>query len=296
MQRVAVVGLGNMGSGLAKNLIAAGFETTGFDIDPAKLEALRALGGRPAPSPREAAEGAEAAFVMVMDGAQAKAAILGEDGLARGLRRGAIVVLTATVAPAEAREIAAMLARDGIDFVDSPVSGGFAGAQAGTLTVMAAAPAAVLARAMPFLRAVGGDIHPVGEEPGTGQTVKACLQILHGAIFAATFEAAALAAKAGLRGQVLLDVISDSSAGSRAGTTALGHILDRRFSATGSHISTMHKDLAIALELARELGVPSFTAAVAMQLFAAGRTRFPDGDNQAIARLLEELVGAELHR
>ncbi len=185
MPRVAVVGLGNMGSGLAQNLIQKRFETTGFDIDPAKLEALREMGGVPAASPRAAAEGADAAFVMVMSGDQAKEAIMGPEGLVHGLTAGAVVILTATVRPQEARDIAAALAPTGIGFVDSPVSGGAPGAQAGTLTMMAAAPAPVLEKAMPFLRAVERDIHHVGEEPGVGQTVKACLQILHGAIFAA---------------------------------------------------------------------------------------------------------------
>jgi 3-hydroxyisobutyrate dehydrogenase-like beta-hydroxyacid dehydrogenase len=129
-----------------------------------------------------------------------------------------------------------------------------------------------------------------------GQTVKACLQSLIGSIFGATFEAAALAAKAGVKGQVLYDVFSTSGAGCGVANTALANIIDRKFTHTGSHISTMHKDLTIALDLARELGVPLFTASTAMQLFQAGKTKHPDGDNWIVTRVIEDIVGAELKR
>jgi len=136
----------------------------------------------------------------------------------------------------------------------------------------------------------------VGDAPGMGQTVKACLQSLIGCIVSATFETAALAAKAGVPGQVLHDVVSTSGAGCGVANTALVNIIDRRFGGTGSHIGTMYKDLTIVLDMARELGVPLFTAAIAMQLFQAGKTRHPDGDNWVVTRVLEDIIDAELTR
>jgi 3-hydroxyisobutyrate dehydrogenase-like beta-hydroxyacid dehydrogenase len=295
MKRIGVVGLGDMGSGLAKNLLAGGFETVGFDLSEQRMKAFEAMGGVPAQSAAEAGEGADAAFVMVMSGDQAKSVILGE-GLASSLELGAVVILTATIRPAEARDIAESLAGSGIDLIDSPVSGGFPGAQSGTLTMMAAAPDAVLERARPVMAAVSRTIHHVGTEPGMGQTVKACLQSVIGSIFTAIFEAAALAAKAGVGGQVLYDVISSSGAGCGVANTALENIIDRRFEGTGSQIGTMHKDLTIVLDMARDLGVPLFTASTAMQLFQAGKTRHPTGDNWVVTRVVEEIVGAELAR
>jgi 3-hydroxyisobutyrate dehydrogenase-like beta-hydroxyacid dehydrogenase len=295
MKRIGVVGLGDMGSGLAKNLLAGGFETVGFDLSEQRMKAFEAMGGVPAQSAAEAGEGADAAFVMVMSGDQAKSVILGE-GLASSLELGAVVILTATIRPAEARDIAESLAGSGIDLIDSPVSGGFPGAQSGTLTMMAAAPDAVLERARPVMAAVSRTIHQVGTEPGMGQTVKACLQSVIGSIFTAIFEAAALAAKAGVGGQVLYDVISSSGAGCGVANTALENIIDRRFEGTGSQIGTMHKDLTIVLDMARDLGVPLFTASTAMQLFQAGKTRHPTGDNWVVTRVVEEIVGAELAR
>ena len=233
---------------------------------------------------------------MVMTGDQAKSVILGPDGLAQRMGEGGTVILTATIRPREAREIGEAMAGKGVALVDCPVSGGYPGAQGGTLTMMAAAPDDVLDRLKPVMQAVSAVIHRVGTRPGDGQTVKACLQSLIGAQFSATFEAAALAAKAGVPGQVILDVFSTSSAGCGAVNNALEKIIDRRFEGTGSHIDTMHKDLTISMNLGEELGVPLHTAAAAMQIFHAGRTRYPDGDNWTCTRVVEEIVGAELHR
>jgi 3-hydroxyisobutyrate dehydrogenase-like beta-hydroxyacid dehydrogenase len=296
VQRAGVIGLGDMGGGLAKNLIQNGFETTGLDLSEARMRAFVALGGKPAANAAAVGAQADAVFVMVMNGGQAKAVVLGENGLVTTMQPGSAVILTATIIPAEARDLAAGLEGSGIHLIDSPVSGGLTGAQGGTLTMMAAGSAAALDRYRPVMEAVSKVIHRVGDTPGMGQTVKACLQSLTGSIFSATFEAATLAAKAGIKGQVLHDVFSTSVAGCRAVDMALGNIIERRFTGGGSHIDTMYKDLTIAMDLARDLGVPLFTAAIAMQLFQAGKTRHPDGDNWVVTRVIEEIVGAELHR
>ncbi len=294
--KCGVIGLGDMGSGLGKNLILAGFETYGIDLDPARVAAFRDLGGQVADSVAAMGRACDAVFVMVMNGDQARAVILGPDGLVANMAKGGAVILSATIKPAEARQIGADMADCGIHLIDTPVSGGFPGAQTGTLTMMAAAPDAVLDRFAPVMQAVSANIHRVGTRPGDGQTVKACLQSLIGAQFAATFEAAALAAKAGVAGQVILDVFSTSSAGCGVVNNALEKIIDRQFEGTGSSIHTMHKDLTISMGLGEELGVPLHTAAAAMQIFHAGRTKYPNGDNWVCTRVIEEIVGAELHR
>ena len=290
-----VIGLGDMGSGIARNLIKNGFEVTGLDLSPERMTAFAEMGGKPAASAAEVGANADAVFVMVMNGDQAKSVVLG-DGLASSMAAEGAVILSATVRPREAREIGAALADTGLHLIDSPVSGGFPGAQGGTLTMMAAAPDEVLDRFAPVMEAVSANIHRVGSRPGDGQTVKACLQSLIGAQFSATFEAAALAARAGVPGQVLLDVFSTSSAGCGIVNNALEKIIDRRFEGTGSHINTMHKDLTISMGLGEDLGVPLHTAAAAMQIFHAGRTRYPHGDNWVCTRVMEDIVGAELHR
>ena len=292
--RAGVIGLGDMGSGLAKNLMATGFETWGWDIDPVRQAAFVDAGGSGGADAAEVGRNADAVFVMVMNGDQAKEVILG--GLVGSMADGGAVILSATIKPREAREIGAAMEGSGLHLIDTPVSGGFPGAQGGTLTMMAAAPDAVLDQFAPVMEAVSANIHRVGSKPGDGQTVKACLQSLIGAQFSATFEAAALAAKAGVPGQVILDVFSTSSAGCGVVNNALEKIIDRQFEGTGSHINTMHKDLTISMGLGEELGVPLHTAASAMQIFHAGKTKYPNGDNWVCTRVIEEIVGAELHR
>ncbi|MCY4005803.1 MAG: NAD(P)-dependent oxidoreductase [Rhodobacteraceae bacterium] len=293
--KAGVIGLGDMGSGIARNLLKNGFDVIGFDLCDRRLGEFTEMGGQAAPSSAVVGEQADAVYVMVMNGDQAKSVILG-DGLVATMTAGGAVILSATIKPCEARDIGAALADTGLCLIDSPVSGGFPGAQSGTLTMMAAAPDDVLDRFAPVMQAVSARIHRVGQRPGDGQTVKACLQSLIGAQFSATFEAAALAARAGIPGQVILDVFATSSAGCGIVNNALEKIIDRQFRNTGSHINTMHKDLTISMGLGEELGVPLHTAAAAMQIFHAGRTRYPDGDNWVCTRVIEEIVGAELHR
>ncbi|MEM8591653.1 MAG: NAD(P)-dependent oxidoreductase [Pseudomonadota bacterium] len=293
--KVGVIGLGDMGSGLAKNLMKAGFETHGIDLDDVRSTAFQSAGGHLSESPAAMGASCQAVFVMVMNGNQAADVILGPSGLAAHMSAGSAVILSATINPIEARAIGAQMP-DGIHLIDTPVSGGYPGAQNGTLTMMAAAPAKVLDAFAPVMEAVSANIHRVGTAAGEGQTVKACLQSLIGAQFSATFEAAALAAKAGVPGQVLLDVFSTSSAGCGVVNNALEKIIDRQFEGTGSSIHTMHKDLTISVGLGEELGVPLHTAAAAMQIFHAGRTKYPEGDNWVCTRVIEEIIGAELHR
>ena len=291
--KVGVVGLGDMGSGMAKNLIANGFAIYGVDRNLPKQQKLAEMGGTVVETATALGGLCDAVFVMVMNGAQAQSIV---EELIQTMEPGGTILLTATIKPAEARVIGQTVLDAGLKFVDSPVSGGFPGAQSGTLTMMAAAPDDVLDDIAPVMQAVSANIHRVGTEAGDGQTVKACLQSLIGAQFSATFEAAALAAKAGVPGQVLLDVFSTSSAGCGIVNNALEKIIDRQFKGTGSHINTMHKDLTIAMGMAEELGVPLHTAGSAMQIFTAGKTKHPDGDNWAATQVIEDIVGAELHR
>ena len=206
-----------------------------------------------------------------------------------------MIILSATIRPREAEALFADLP-ERLAMVDTPVSGGRPGAQGGTLTMMAAGTAHALDAARPAMEAVSSTIHVVGAQIGTGQTVKACLQSLIGSIFTGAYEASALAAKAGVSGEVLHNVFSTSAAGCGITNAAVSTVASREFEKTGSHINTMHKDLTISLDLAMEMGVPLFTASTAMQLFQAGRTRHPDGDNQAVALIIEEIIGTGLNK
>lgn len=294
MKNVAVVGLGNMGLGMAKNLLAAGFDVTGFDLRPERGRMLLELGGASAGSLSELAD-ADAVFVMVMSGAQVMDVVAGEGGLAQRLNEGATIIVSATIQPAEMRAVEKAIAGTDVKLIDSPVSGGQYGAEAGTLTLMAAAEQAVFDANRDVLNAVGERIFHVGEAIGMGQTVKASLQALIGVTFVGIFESLALGAAAGVKGETLYAVFSSTHvADTPFFKNCAEHIMRREFENTGSHIATMHKDMGISMALAHEAGMPLFATSAAYEMFQAGISRFPGGDNWAIVKFLEEFSGVEV--
>ena len=294
MKKVAVVGLGNMGLGMARNLLAAGFDVTGFDLRPERGQLLADAGGAAAESLADCAD-ADAVFVMVMSGAQVMDVIAGAGGLQEALKPGATIIVSATIQPGEMRAVAAAIAGRSLRLIDSPVSGGQFGAEAGTLTLMAAAERADFEANQDALKAVGEQIFHVGEEIGMGQTVKAALQALIGVSFVGIFESLALGAAAGVKGETLFEVFSSTHvANTPFFKNCAALIMERKFEDSGSHIATMHKDLGISMALAHEKGMPLFATGAAYELFQAGISRFPKGDNWTIVRFLEEFTGAEV--
>ena len=292
MKKVGVIGLGNMGMGMAKNLIKSGFSVIGFDLDDKRLRKLKENGGSTATSTAQIGEESDAVFVMVMNGKQVKAVVA---DLATGLKDRGTIILTATITPEEAREAYSIADLEGVVMLDSPVSGGMDGAHNGTLTLMTAGKKSVFNDCIKILEAVSSNIFHVGEEIGEGQTVKASLQAFIGASFTAIFESLVLGSKAGIKGQTLYDVFSASGVGSPLFKNCASLIMDRKFKNTGSHISTMYKDLGISLDMAKKNGVPLFTAGAAYELFQAGISMFPDEDNWSIVKLLEQISGTEVH-
>jgi 3-hydroxyisobutyrate dehydrogenase-like beta-hydroxyacid dehydrogenase len=292
MKKVGVIGLGNMGMGMAKNLIKSGFSVIGFDLDYKRLLKLKENGGSTATSTVQVGEETDAVFIMVMNGEQVKAVVA---DLATGLKDRGTIILTATITPEEAQEAYSIADIEGVAMLDSPVSGGMDGAHNGTLTLMTAGKKSVFDDCIKILEAVSSNIFYVGEEIGEGQTVKASLQAFIGASFTAIFESLVLGSKAGIKGQTLYDVFSASGVGSPLFKNCAGLIMDRKFENTGSHISTMYKDLGISLDMAKKNGVPLFTAGAAYELFQAGISMFPDEDNWSIVKLLEQISGTEVH-
>ena len=296
MKKVGFVGLGDMGIGMAKNLLKNGFELSGYDVMEERMQAFAHLGGKPASNCREVAENSDTVFVMVLNGQQVKDVILGNLCLMEGLKRGATIIITATIHPSEMRELVKPLSEKGINLIDTPVSGGKSGADNGTLTMMAAAKKKVFDDCKSILEAVGQNIFHVGEEIGIGQTVKASLQALIGASFTAIFESLVLGVKAGVDAETLYEVFGSSGVSSPLFKNCAKLIMDREFIGTGSHIGTMYKDLGISMNMAKENGVVMFTASAAFELFRSGMSLFPDEDNWSIIKLLEQIAGVEVKK
>jgi len=291
MKKIGVIGLGNMGMGIAKNLIKAGYETTGFDLRDSCIKELVHNGGKAAESVEKVGEICDVAFVMVMNGAQVEDVVT---KLSPGLKDKGTIVITATITPEEVKNAYKIAQKNNIKMIDSPVSGGLQGAHEGTLTLMSAAENEVLNNCKNILKSISKDIFHVGINIGDGQTVKASLQVFIGATFTAIFESLVLGAKAGIDGKTLYDVFSSSGVSSPLFKNCAKLIMDRKFENTGSHISTMYKDLGISLDMAKQNGVPMFTAAAAFELFQAGISMYPEGDNWSIVKLLEKMADTKV--
>jgi 3-hydroxyisobutyrate dehydrogenase-like beta-hydroxyacid dehydrogenase len=266
-----------------------------YDVRPEPLETLVEEGARAAASPREVGSAADKVFIMVLNVEQVKATLLGEDGLLAGLKPGSTVICTATIGRSQVIEVAELVTAKGIQIVDAPVSGGAPGAAAGTLTMMVSAPKETFKASKPVLEAVGRDIYHVGEEAGMGQTVKSALAVLIGTTYAGIFEALTLAVKAGVKPEMLRDVVSTSVVGNFLFRDTTENILERNFKGQ-SNIGTMYKDLSLAKNMANDCGVPLFAASAAFELFQAGKAVNPDEDNWTIIKILENIAGIEIKK
>jgi 3-hydroxyisobutyrate dehydrogenase-like beta-hydroxyacid dehydrogenase len=294
MKKVGFVGLGDMGSGMSKNLLKNGFSVTGYDLSENRLVELEGAGGARAATCRDLASTCDTIFVMVLNGDQVKQVILGDDGLLAGADSGTTIIVSATIKPSEITELVEPIGAKGVGFLDTPVSGGKPGAENGELTIMAAGKKDVLEDNRAVLEAVSKVIFHVGEEIGQGQTVKASLQAMIGTVFAGIFESMVLGAKAGVDGKILHEVFSASGINCGLYQNCSKLILDRKFKDTGSQIATMYKDLGISVDMARDNGVPLFATAAAFQLFQSGISKFPEEDNWTCVKVLEEIAGTEV--
>jgi 3-hydroxyisobutyrate dehydrogenase len=282
MTTVGFIGLGSMGLPMARNLVARGFPVHGFDVRPDAVMALSQAGGTPAASAAEAAAGADALVLMVVNAAQAEAILFAEGALA-ALPEGGLVILMATCPPGAVEAVAARVLAAGRRFVDAPVSGGVVGAEAATLTIMAAAPASTFEAARPVLDALGDKVFHVGERPGQGAIVKTVNQLMCGVHIAVAAEAFSLAAKVGVDLRVVLEILGGSSASSWMLKDRGPRMLQADPVVT-SAVDIFVKDLGIVLEAGRDAKAALPLAALAYQMFLAtsGQGGGADDDSQVI--------------
>lgn len=212
MSKVAFIGLGNMGGPMALNLMASGHRVSGYDLAEAARSRYQEVGGQVASSLHEAVAGAGVVISMLPAGAQVASLYLGDDGLLSRLPAGTLVIECSTIDVATAQEVAAEAVRQGVEVLDAPVSGGTAGAGAGTLTFMVGGATATLERARPCLNAMGKTVFHAGPA-GAGQLAKICNNMLLAVQMAGTAEALALGLDNGLDAGVLSAIMKSSSGG-----------------------------------------------------------------------------------
>lgn len=289
---IAFIGLGAMGLPMARRLVENQFRVQGFDLNPAALAAHEKNGGVACASAKEAAAGAEALVLMVVNAAQARAAIVDSGALA-ALPDGAVVILMATCSPADAVAIGQMVDSAGKRFLDCPVSGGVVGAEAGTLTLMASGPDAVLDAARAVLAPMGDKLYHVGQKAGDGAMVKTINQLLCGVHIAVIAEAFAMAEKAGLDTALLLKILSQSAAGSWMLNNRGPRMLQDEPDVT-SAVDIFVKDLSLVLDAGRAGKVALPLAAQAHQMFlAASGAGHGRADDSQVIRAYRALNGTQ---
>lgn len=282
---VCVVGLGSMGMGAAQSCLRAGLRTYGADLNPAARTALTEGGAAGAGENALAfAEELDAVLLLVVNAAQCKAVLFGEDGLAARLRPGTGVMVSATISAADAKEIAAGLEARGLLPLDAPVSGGAARAAAGEMTVMASGSRAAFDRLRPVLDAVAGKVYEIGEEIGLGATVKIVHQLLAGVHIAAGAEAMALAARAGIPLSTMYEVVTNAAGNSWMFENRMKHVVDGDYTPK-SAVDIFVKDLRLVTETALSLNFPLPLASTAYTMFAnASNAGFGKEDDAAVIK------------
>jgi 2-hydroxy-3-oxopropionate reductase len=288
-ERVAFIGLGVMGRPMTENLLAAGYDVTVYNRSKDAVEALIAKGAVGAKSPADAAADADVTILMLADDAAVEALTLGGDGVLAGGRSGSLVIDMSTVSPALDRRLAEECGEGGIEFLDAPVSGGDAGAKAGTLSIMVGGNASAFERAKPIFEVLGKTIVHVGDH-GSGQVVKACNQVVVALALEGLAEALVLGSKCGVEPAAILEVLSGGLANSRVLELRGPNMLEHNFT-PGFAIALHHKDLGIALAEARASGVSLPATAMVDQMFASIRQHGGGGyDHSGVLTHLERLA------
>jgi 3-hydroxyisobutyrate dehydrogenase len=296
IERVGFIGLGNMGGGMCANLARAGFDVTAYDLDPAALTRARDAGARAAGSARECAEGAHALITMLPAPPQVEQVLLGDGGLIAALDPGAIAIDMSTSSTAVGDRVLEAATACGVDLLDAPVAGHPTRAQAGTLGIYVGGPEDTFARARPLFEAMadGERIFHLGPN-GAGYTVKLLLNLLWFINSVATGEVLTVGVRAG----VPLESLHKALVASPANSNFLQHdvraVLDAGDYDPVFPLRLVTKDLGLAVDLARDVGMPVELTALVEQIHRRARASYGDDAGQISAiRLYEDLAGVKL--
>lgn len=293
-ERVAFLGLGAMGMPMARNLLRAGYPLCVWNRTPAKAQALEAEGAIAAASPAEAARAADVVLICVPSSPEVHALLSGPDGVLAGIQRGKIIVDCSTIAPTAAVEHHRLCAEQGVDMLEAPLSGGTAGAKAGTLTLMVGGDPSVLERVRGVLEAVGKNIFFLGP-PGAGQVIKLCNNLIFAAQIVGVAEAFALIQRAGLdptKATKTFEVSTADCYAVRHRVPVAGVQPESPASndwTPGFATEWMAKDLHLVQEYAKAMGVPVLQVALDHQLLRiAMQLGYAKKDLSVVGKMVRE--------
>jgi len=280
---VGLIGLGLMGKPMGRNLLKAGFSLTVWNRTASRADDLLREGARWAESPREVAAASDVVITIVSDPQALESVVWGASGVLNGLRKGSVLVDSSTVSPELERRVAAACEERGVEFLDAPVTGGTWGAESGDLVFMIGGKQETLSRVEPVLQAVGKRFFLLGPT-GAGQTVKLAMNMILALQVEAFVEALALVTSAGVAGDKLVEVLQSSMARSSVLDVKVPVILSGDFKPSFP-LRLMQKDMRLALELAKQLGVALPAGAAAYDTYSAVKAAATDDpDYSAVAR------------
>ena len=295
MKKIGFVGLGIMGKPMAKNLLKAGYELVVFDINQEAVAEVVAAGAVKAENAKEVAAKSEAVITMLPNSPHVKTAVLGENGVLAGAKPGLILIDMSSIAPLAAQEVAAAVAKQGVEMLDAPVSGGEPKAIDGSLSIMVGGKQEIFDRCVELLSKMGKSVVRCGDI-GAGNTTKLANQIIVALNIAALSEALVLATKAGVDPELVFNAIRGGLAGSTVMEAKAPMILAGNFK-PGFKIDLHIKDLANAIETGHEVGVPLPLTSSVMEILQALKV---DGkgqnDHSGIAMHYEKMAKVEARK
>ena len=285
MSKVGVIGLGAMGSGMAKSLRRAGHQVFVCDARNGIAEAFAQEGGVACATPAAVARHCEALVSVVVNAQQTETVLFGDDGAAAAMTRGSVFVMCSTVAPNWSAALEARLDALGILYLDAPISGGAAKAASGEMTMMTAGSPAAYARCESLLAAMAARVYRLGDRAGNGSRVKIINQLLAGVHIAAAAEAMALGLREGVDAAALYEVITHSAGNSWMFENRMAHVLDGDYTPL-SAVDIFVKDLGLVLDTARATSFPLPLASTAHQMFMQASTAgFGREDDAAVIKI-----------
>lgn len=288
LKKIGFIGLGIMGKPMVRNLLKAGFSPIVFNRSQSAIDELVSEGATAATSAKEVTEKSDVVITMLPDTPDVEAVVLGENGVLAGAHEGLLLIDMSSISPVVTRKIAAEAEKKGVKMLDAPVSGGDKGAIAGTLSIMVGGEESDFERAKPIFEAMGKTIVLCGAI-GSGQTVKACNQIVVALVIEAVSEALVLGSKAGVKPEIIVQVLSGGLAQNRVmdlrGQTMIEHNFTPGFKA-----KLHRKDLNIILQTAREYGVALPVSEMVEQMFTnLVENGKGDLDHSALITVIEDL-------